>query len=303
MILFPIVGILSFILCLAHILWISGNTGLGDLTSAFLLRFRSDTSRIPAHELKHVTFSWPSFCGAARAGHGSCSHCRPYCLRPSRFGTAGDIGVPTTGSFLCFCCCSEWRIPYSSRKPPGNTSTWCFTVAHPPRCWPQAACCRSRPQGDLRVIAAFAAAFAAIAVPQIHDLHRPPTKPNEVLLGALMAIHTHPNELILTNDWKIKSPQVQYYSSRDNFDSDDAFGPEVATVEELERQLRARPNRPTAVVISERDPGAEDLQAWLEPRSTSEEVFLGDRCYRIFRRSTNSLPRLATGQLHLVPAR
>lgn len=294
LILFPVVGVLSFALCVAHILWISGNTGLGDLTSAFLLRFRSDTSRIPAHLLKQWTFSWPMFL-SVWLGRAWKLFTLPVLLLAAmalwdsrRYRRSDDRLFP----FFLLLFGLTWVALFTQGA--WEHEYWAFFCGAPAALLAAGGLLSlAGSRGDPRVVAAFAAVFAAIAVPQIRDLHRPPTKPDSVLLGAFLAMHTHQDELIVTNSWQISCPQVQYYSSRDNFDSDDVFGMEVATVEDLKRQLRSCPNRPKAVVISERDPGAEDLQAWLEPRSTSEEVFLGDRRYRIFRLSTNSLPQPA----------
>ena len=106
--------------------------------------------------------------------------------------------------------------------------------------------------------------------------------PNAVALGRFLQEHTAPDELILSNDWQSKSTPVQYYAKRDNFDWPDAFGLEVATVEAVERSIRARPRRRFAFVLTDEGPGSGEIGAWLSSRYPAEEVSVGRERYRIF---------------------
>ncbi len=131
---------------------------------------------------------------------------------------------------------------------------------------------------NVRVLAVILLLFANAAVPKILNLYQPeaPDFPAE---GRMVKEHTHPGELILTNNSLLWEANARYYAERD------VRSEPVLTIGDLERAIRERAPRPMAFVLLDHGPGAEELGPWLSARYSSQEVTLPlkrPRHYHIF---------------------
>jgi hypothetical protein len=129
---------------------------------------------------------------------------------------------------------------------------------------------RLRALGILGVLFVLAALLRTRTLYRLHnhDISR---------LAPLVKQHTRPGEQVMTNAMAIygEAPQIAYYAGRD------VSGPVFQTWQ-LQHQLAADRQRPSAYILSEEEQGWAELGPWLRSRYASQrENFLGRR-YHVF---------------------
>jgi hypothetical protein len=280
---FPITAILLFGLHLAHVYWLRGPVGLTYLGSKFLFRTKLEVT--PALEALGITpsaatFTWSEF--LIKGLNQADILFTPVVLVLAvlglydlirRRGVVGSsdrlfllalllFGITNVALFPQAAWQHEYTLFYCSAPLALLAGTGALSLG-----WEAP---RLRALGILGVLFVLAALLRTRTLYRLHnhDISR---------LAPLVKQHTRPGEQVMTNAMAIygEAPQIAYYAGRD------VSGPVFQTWQ-LQHQLAADRQRPSAYILSEEEQGWAELGPWLRSRYASQrENFLGRR-YHVF---------------------